>query len=227
MIDLSSQFVIFGVPTLSNNVCVEFLVSMLATTRLLEASGCRYDLMMIGGDPFIANARNRISADFLNHSQATDLFWIDDDVGWPAVKVLEFLDSSHDIIMGVPPTKIAVRQFPCDIEHDAQGQLIERDGLYKAHMGPTGFMRVKRRVLDRLAAVSPHYGELGAKPWPAIFETGVYNGTWCGEDRVFLDKWHKLGGEAWIDPSIVFSHRGAKKWIGRLGDSILRPEAAL
>lgn len=214
--------VIFATPCYDHRVCYEFLKSSLETEWALNARGIARGYIGRGGDQFIAKVRNKIVTEFLkNYPMATHLFFLDDDIGWPPGKVIEFLDRPEDIIAGIYPKKQENRDFPVELEADAfSGSLVERDGLVKARGVPTGFMRIKRRVLEKMAEVSGTFREMDADgtwgEYYEIFRCGVMNGEFNGEDYIFCQNAMAMGFEIWVDPNIPFTHRGNKKWADNL-----------
>lgn len=210
--------VIFGTPCYDHRVCYEFLRSSLETEWALNARGWARGYIGRGGDQFIAKARNKIVSEFLqNYPMATHLFFLDDDISWPAKKAIEFLERDLDIIAGVYPKKQEQRDFPVELEADkTTGALVEVNGLVKARAVPTGFMCIKRRVLEALAEQSGIFRETEAdgiqKEFYNIFRTGVMNEEFNGEDYLFCMNAQALGFDIWVDPDIEFTHRGNKKW---------------
>lgn len=221
-IPTTSTCVIFGTPTYDHRVCYEFHRSALETEWALNAKGWARGYIGRGGDQFIAKARNKIATEFLqSYPMATHLFFIDDDVGWPAHKVIEFLSRPEDIIAGIYPKKQDDRDFPVELEADATtGELIEKDGLIKARAVPTGFMCIRRRVLEKLAEQAGIFREYeigaGKREFYNIFRTGVMNEEFNGEDYLMCLNATALGFEIWVDPNIEFTHRGQRKWTDNL-----------
>lgn len=217
------QCVVFATPTLAHQVSVDFLNAMLDVRLLLAQRGIPHAFRQVGGDCFVAKARNKLATQFVQeHPQATDLFFVDDDVGFPAEKVIEFLGRPEDVVAGVYPKKSDATDFPVTLLGSADG-LIEHNGLIQAHAVPTGFLRIKRRVVEQLAGRSTKFKDRGAngeiEEFYNIFEAGRGpDGFWWGEDYTFCRKWSDLGGEIWVDPSIPFKHRGSKTWKAALSD---------
>lgn len=219
------SLVIFATPTLSHAVSIEYHQAMLGTATLLMQRGIGQGWHVVGGDQFIWKARNRLVCEILaDFPEATDIFMIDDDVGFPPSKVLEFIARPEMVLAGVYPKKNQHNEFPIELETDDAGRIIARDGLYKAKTIPAGFLRIKREVLEQLAAGAETYAEPdSAGQWHErsyIFEAGVRDGKLMTEDAIFCRKWRDLGGEIWVDPDIQFSHRGAAVWHGKLATMI-------
>ncbi len=128
---------------------------------MLTKQGIDYVVSLLGGDPYLPKCRNRLAGTFLTDTpRATHLFFLDDDIGWPAAKVLEFLKRPEDIICGIYPKRDDNSSFPVTLKLDANHRMIEKDGLRLAQLVPTGFMRIKRHVLEKMAARSMKYTDI-------------------------------------------------------------------
>jgi len=198
---------------------------MAATTWLLGRLEIDAMVCFRPGLQFVEVARNLLCTEFLqNYPAATDLFFIDDDVGgWPREKVIEFINRPELIVAGVYPYRTDNPQFPVKLQL-VDGKVVERNGLYLAAEIPAGFMRLKREVVEHFAAKSQTFGWLEKdgqmKTVFSIFERGIHNGEFWGEDAFFSARCHDEGIEMWIDPDIKFKHRGSKAWEGRFKDSL-------
>lgn len=213
----------FATPCLDHRVTLEYLMSALKTEKMLLDQQIKHEWSNRPGDPFVAKARSSCACDFLN-GEATDLFFLDDDIGWPTEAVYRFLQSDVPVIAGVYPHKLDELSFPCSFEADGD-QLIERDGLYKAVLAPTGFMRIKRWVIEALYKDAPAYRETESDgvtyERKAIFNSGpAGDGNWWGEDYAFCNACRAHGIDVWIDPNIPFYHRGQKRYEATLSHSI-------
>jgi hypothetical protein len=158
---------------------------------------------------FIDMARNILCTEFLEeYPDATDLFFIDDDIGFPAEKVVEFLDRPQDVVAGIYPKRQDDPEFPVVLKQDDNRMPIEKDGLYLAANIPGGFVRIKRHVIEKLASVSEKYKfndrERGDTSVYNIFELGPRDGYYWGEDSIFAKKLQDNGFEIWVDPKIEF-----------------------
>lgn len=214
----------FAVPTLSHSVCIEFFRSWGLTTELLRSLGVKHTIDTFGGDMYIAKARNRLAYRFLvDFPDATELFFLDDDIGWEAEAVVRFLQSCEDIVAGIYPQRQDKVNFPVMWDKAPDGSMFEAGGLLRALTVPTGFLRIRRSVLERMAAASQTYTEelAGGEVITVheIFRMGASGGKWWGEDIEFCNRWvQEFGGEIWVDPDITFTHSGRKQWSGRLAD---------
>ena len=210
--------VVFATPSYTHSVSLEYFKMTLELFPLLSRSNIHSGFSVIGGDQFIAKARNLLVGMFLSKQEPTDLFFLDDDVGAPASAILKFINRPEDVILGAYPKKQEALDFPIEVAADpATGLLKERDGLLQVIAGPTGFMRIRRHVLEALALTHgilvDNDADGNERASPNIFRTGVGNDNrFYGEDWQFCLDVQAAGFEVWCDPDIDFTHRGHKVW---------------
>lgn len=218
--------VVFATPALGASVCLEYKNSMMQTVMLLGQNGIPHGVLDRAGDAYLGKVRSKLATEFLeSFPTAQNFFFLDDDIGWPAHKVIEFLKRPEPILAGIYPKKSDEVEFPVEMLFDlGTGGLIERDGLFRAGGIPTGFLRIKRAALEKLAAMSRRFRTMepeGVRWYYYIFETGVADDEWYwGEDYCMARKWLDTGGEIWVDPNIEFTHRGTKKWKNTLANHL-------
>lgn len=219
--------VVFGIPCYDHRVAIEFFRSAIQTEVLLAEKGIMHTYMLKPGDQFIAKVRSKIASEFLrDHPDATHLFFLDDDISWPPSKVIEFLERDEDILAGIYPKKQEKRDFPVELEGNVKtGELIEKDGLVRAIAVPTGFMCIRRNVLEELSRHAGTFREQDANDqwheYSYIFRTAVTSdGMFAGEDYVMCQNARAAGFEIWVDPAIPFTHRGPRLWKDNLSDHL-------
>jgi hypothetical protein len=219
--------VVFATPLSRPWVSLEYDQSLAATCWGLGRLGIRYEAIKLSGEDH-AQARNKLLTTFLeDHPTASDLMWIDDDIGWDPQRLVDWLTRPEDIIAGAYRLKEADDEigFPIGIATE-HGRMIEQDGLIGADSVAGGFIRMRRHVAEMLAAnadkfwrVDPRTG--ARKEWFNVFEMGRGpDGRWWGEDFAMCCKWRALGGEIWIDPLMPLTHRGEKTWDATLADHL-------
>ena len=228
-IDLKSvgapYFVVFATPTLSHSLSAEFVTSLAQSGEMLRQAGIPYVIHFAGGDPYLPKVRNQLATQFLrDHPEATDLFFIDDDVGWQPEAIMRMLEADVDVIAGVYPKKQETVAFPCELAIE-DNNIVWNGRLLKAKMVPTGFLRIRRHVMEKMAAESKRYRGImpsGEQEHTEFFWVGIDpdDGEWCGEDVAFCRRWRKMGGDLWIDPDITFSHVGRYRWTNNIGIAV-------
>ena len=228
--------VVVGTPTFTNAQATEFTGSMIELAGEMSRRSISLGWAVWPNLQFVDAARNFIVRDFLaKNPTATHLFFIDDDVGFPWMKVLEFLVLDLPIVAGVPPMKIdGPGQFPVFLTllPNAEGRsqrdrLVRKGHLLQATQIPAGFLCIRRDVLEGMARVASTYAMMASNGAMDvcfnIFDrgpreplTGKRSGEYVGEDTWFGQLAQAAGYEIWVDPDIEFTHRGTKKWVGNL-----------
>jgi hypothetical protein len=209
--------VFFATPTYDFGFSAEYTASMLMTGYHLAHQKIQMCAQFVGGMCFIDIARNKLVTGFLN-TDATDLFFIDADVGWDYKCIPRFLDYEEEIVAGLVPK----RAEPTFYHDNALTSVISPNGLLESLEAPTAFMRIRRSVFEKLDLAHPEYANhFTLDCGPAYFQTGYVPKPdkdgfkdFLGEDIFFCRQWIAMGGKIWIDPQVEFSHRGSKEWKG-------------
>lgn len=229
---IAPRMIVFGIPCLSGNMSVGTALSLVETCDLLTKSGFNYSIIIRPGDPYLSKVRSKIATACLDeHPTAEALFFIDDDVRFPPRKVLEFMQRPEPVLAGLYPMKDDDINFPAHLACDpATGIVIERDGLVRATMVPTGFLRIRREVLESFRRAKSRFTDAEAdgksRVYSNIFQMGTRpDGGFMGEDCWFCDDWVSAGGEIWVDPDIEFGHRGYKTWTSTFKDHLAKYRA--
>jgi hypothetical protein len=88
---------------------------------------------------------------------------------------------------------------------------------------PTGFMMIKRTVIDKMSKAFPStkYDDDIRALTPeenkyafALFDCAVEDGHYMSEDWLFCSRWRKMGGNIWINVAIELLHTGIEDYSG-------------
>lgn len=189
------------------------------TTAALAEAGIGWELAIYSGNCHVDSSRNRLVRDFLR-SDCTDMVFIDADVAWPAQNMVDLLGYDRDIVAGVYPKKHGDDTYPLLLLPGTQEIWAERDGLIEVQGVPTGFLRIRRQVLQRLADEAVKYNarnEAQDGAMALIFERQVIDGQLWGGDYVFCRKARDAGFKIHIAPEMRFEHSGEESWTGSVG----------
>jgi len=228
--------VVFAIPTFDGNIRSECVTGLCAAQRLLSDKGIPYDVFIISECPVITTARNTLVAMFMA-TDATDLFFIDADVGFDAMGVVEILHRREEIVAGIYPLKREMHGYPVEVKTD-DGIPIGRDGLIEANLLPAGFMRIKRSVFERMIESYPELKYEDSVVEVAgsellqgydFFGMGVdpKSRRWTTEDYSFCQRWRDIGGQLWVYPDIDFTHVGRQGYRGNYHKFLLRQPGGL
>lgn len=187
----------------------------------LKDAGIAVDLCHIADHVHVDDARNAIVRDFLM-SKADSLVFIDNDVGWEPEMLVRLCKHDRDVVAGVYPLKQTEEEYPVRVAPGVE-LWADEDGLVEVLGVPTGFLKIKRHVLEKLSDAEPRkfYGrgqENTGVPHSIIFERIYKDGVRYSGDYAFCEKWRDMGGKLYVDPTMTFSHAGSFEWSGSLGD---------
>jgi hypothetical protein len=231
-----SNHVMIATPT-SRPFPTAYLMSMAATVEALVRFGVRFDLHVLDGDCHVDDARNHVFREFLL-TDCTDLFFIDSDLGWSAEAFLRLLKADGDIVAGVYRHKHDEETYPF---HPFPNSVADADGMFTVPKAPTGFMRIRRNVIEALYADGKTKGKWhwdgpedeasGKPPMVTICERayredlnltvdpGDQSRRYSGDLTLCL-KARNLGFTVRVDIDMPFSHCGEKAWNGHLGNHL-------
>jgi hypothetical protein len=203
----------------------------------------------IANESLVTRARNVLVAYFLQ-SDFTRLMFIDADIEFQVEDVIKLIAHNKDVAVGAYPKKgvnwqriresvkqtdqpfddKAIASFGSDyainfkfINREAKQIAIE-NGLIRLHDGATGFMMIKREVIDKMITSYPelkYNNDLNTPPelnphFYAFFDTMIdpKDKRYLSEDYTFSRRWQDIGGEIWLDPSISLNHYGSFNFQG-------------
>lgn len=205
----------------------QYTLALAETCVLLQGLGIRFNYTSVVGSSQLPRARNVLVARFLA-SGATDLMFIDDDVGWDQNDVVRLLASEQPLIAGITRKKTDaiddVSGWGCEFLDGAdRGFETDAAGNIAVARAATGFMRIQRQVFEALIRAHPEWQrggvpELTPAEQPFYHRFFAYDDGELTEDYVFCDRWRQIGGRVFIDPTLRLSHVGVKAYSGAIGE---------
>jgi hypothetical protein len=232
---------LIGTPCYNGNVTMQYMSSMLRLQEALARERTDFSLAMTGSESLITRARNFIVSKFLGGPQFTHLLFIDADIGFDPAVVSRYLKAGKDIVAGIYPIKgldpeavrglAPGRSIATTLHYAAkliEGEVSDADGFTRAEYAATGFMLIRRNVLEQMAAKHPElkYEHSftrvdaatagGAAHLYALFDTSLDRdrGLYLPEDYTFCNRWRAMGGEIWVDVRSKFTHVGTYSYHG-------------
>lgn len=172
---------------------------------------------VMGNGAFIELSRNTFVKLFLD-SPCTHLFFIDADLRWEPRAFVGLLQSDRDVCCGIYRRRQEPETYPVRfIEEDDGGLQIVDGGWIPCDRAPTGFLCIKRHVIEKMVAKAPMLKISGQNGLiPSLFYTKNYeldDGTltMMGEDFCWSEDYLKQFDQPiWAWPDFDFVHGGFK-----------------
>ena len=201
--------VFFATPAYDSMVSTEHHGSIVNACKILDDGGIGSQVATLNGCCFVDRARNQLVESFLK-STCTDLWFVDADIGFDPLVIPRFMESPHEILVGIPPKRKPELEF-----HIGAATNAFSGGAFECKEAPTAFMRIRRSVFEKLDVGHPHLKTTykGDDPTP-YFQCGIFTGDFVGEDIFFCRLWSALGHSVWIDANVDFIHRGSHPFKG-------------
>lgn len=223
--------VFIAIPVGGGNLTYDCHESIIRNTHHLRDNGIKVTPYYHPCHIYIDMARNLCVDKFLS-SDCNDLIFIDSDVGFDDDAIFKLLQHDKDIVAGAYPyRKDDQSGFPVIIDFNNKNNCKEEEtGLVYAMVVPTGFMRIQRRVFEKIILLSDGKPEnvyqiqKDSNGVYTFFRTGILfpnDNTWYGEDVAFCMWWKAMGGEIFIEPRINFTHTGFKQFKGNFHEYLL------
>lgn len=214
--DTPRKHAFIGVGASEGTVEVPCFAALFAASVLLRAANISVTLCIEAGNCHVDDMRNSIVASFMD-SEADELIFIDEDVGFLAEDLLKLVMHDRDVVGGVYPKKEDAPNFPVFVEPGTQ-LWSDESGLVEVHGLPTGFLKFKRAVIEELWNESESWIGNDGREYRQIFERVIRDGMKWSHDYAVCRKWIERGGQCFADPSFMMTHTGRKTWVGKLSD---------
>lgn len=216
---LTKKHICICIPSYTGNLSLGGIVALLESSTAAHKNGWACDLVTRSADSCIQRARSIMFSEFLERSHATDLLFIDADMGWTAEGFVRLLSHDVDIVGGAyrsrgPNEVYILRPLEHELMRDKATGLMEVEGV------GTGFLRITRKAAERLAAAYPDdwYTDPTAPGMTIrnMFEFSVEGHKLNSEDYNFCRKARAIGLKVFVDPDQVLDHTGHTTYRGCL-----------
>ena len=188
-----------------------YAYALALTTAELVRNHIPFEICILEENCHVDDGRNTLVRNFLE-GNCTDLLFIDADIMWSAKDVIRILAHKDELVCGAYPKKCTPHTYPI-------GRIFNTDpvnGLLEVSYAPTGFMRIRRSVFEKLMPTQSKHGK--QRPTAVFFERKFNDKTRDGGDVTFCRKWIQYGGKVIVDPTMIFTHIGSNRWTGKFID---------
>jgi hypothetical protein len=222
-----SKKVVFCTPALDSPI-EPYFESMKASLPLLEEAGWEHAYAAQRACPYISAARANMLRSALD-ARADVVVFLDYDVSWRPGDLLKLLETEGDVAAGTyrcktedgPTAEFYMGTWETNADFTPQ---VRSDGAINARLIPAGFMKITAAGVDKFMMEYPElcYGPMYHQSVD-LFNHGVRDRIWWGEDYAFSRRWKEKCGDIWIVPDLsVDHHAGGKVYKGNLHQFLLR-----
>lgn len=224
-VSLEGRKLFIGIPTYDGKLSIKLAYTLAALMPMAMQHGMSVKLGHVSGCSIITMARNMLVDQFLD-SECTDLLFIDSDVLAKAEDILRLVAQSgdKDITAGSYPRRARDKKFFMDLYFDENNELEFDGAMMRIQRVGTGFMLIRRHVVEDIANRSEKYlGQDGIGQVANVFEFSMQDGKFVGEDYTFCDKARSLGYKVWVDVEISLPHVGQEEFTNDFKNEVLVP----
>lgn len=203
-----------GLPCYGGQISEATFSSIMRFTIRCMKLGMSIAIDTLPNESLITRARNNLVARMMADPKATHIMFIDADIGFPEDALFKLIAHDVDVVAGLYPKKALPISYVVNALKDGE----ERDGLVEVRHAGTGFLLIKRQVIERLIEKMPEkkfrdnigFGKAFEPFMYGFFETYIdAQGYYQSEDYYFCDLVRReLGVKVWVDPSIKLAHTG-------------------
>jgi hypothetical protein len=196
-------------------------------------------------ESLVHRARNVSIARFKYKSECDYFMFIDADIQFDPMSIIRLIQSGHDVAVAAYPKKCimwdqsaaAIKAGETKDPEKLATSLVLNFGTQQVTMvngfapvldGPTGFMLIKRAVIDQmynyypeLNCVNDHQNR-DLETYCAIFDCMIdpVSKRYLSEDYAFCRRWQQMGGKIHADITTTLGHIGNLRFGGCLEDRL-------
>lgn len=183
-----------------------YVRSVLMLRDELDRQGLEHDFNIAENESLVTRARNEMTASFLatDHSH---MMWIDADIDFQPKDVAALWNMQENIAVAAYPMKLwdGSRLFAAWKDGALVSDLDQFDGPTEVDLAGTGFMLIRREVIETLRLTAPSYQGMTGRV-PALYMTPVHNDGFESEDFHFCRIAREAGFKIMMEPSVRLGH---------------------
>ena len=221
--------VVFCTPSLAGPTA-PYVQALKDSLPIIEAAGWEHGYAQIVNCPYISAARANMLRSALD-AKADVVVFLDYDVSWAPGDLLKLIETEGDVAAGTyrcktedgPTAEFYMGTWDTDPVTFAP-VVRPSDGAIKAILIPAGFMKITAKGVDSFMVAYPElcYGPMYHQAVD-LFNHGVRDRIWWGEDYSFSRRWKDKCGDIWLVPNLSIDHHDkGKVYKGNLHQFLLR-----
>lgn len=198
--------VVFTTLYLGNKPTEPFIKSLTDCLQLIESNGWTHGFVQEINNPYISAARAKIVRRAMN-AEPDAIVFLDYDVAWTPEAMLKLLQAEGDVVSGTYRFKKDEEEYMGLLKYENNDLIVREDGALEAYCVPAGFLKVTPKAVNDFARAYPQllFGP-PMSPDLDMFNHGVIDGVWYGEDYAFCKRWRETGGKIWLLPDLDIDH---------------------
>jgi len=252
---LRQKHIFLATPCYGGQIGEPYFRSMMKFAILCNKYGIQYTISTLANESLITRGRNTLTSFFMENSAATHLFFIDADIEFNPEDILRMVAYDKPIVVGAYPKKAvnwgsiieAARRDPDETADTIEGHssnyvvnfefMKDKDGnrtpqvqivdnLVKLKDAGTGFMCIKKEVVQQMFEKYPETKYANDINVDMKFEPFMYalfdciidpeSRRYLSEDYTFCRRWQDMGGDVWLDPRTALNHVGHYTFRGNI-----------
>ena len=252
---LREKHIFIATPCYGGQIGEPYFRSMMRLAILCNKYDINFTVSTLANESLITRGRNTLVSFFMEHPEATHLFFVDADIEFDPNDMLRMVAYDKPVVVGAYPKKAinwnsiinAARgdeaETPDTIEghssnyvvnfdflKDEEGkpvpQIQIRDNLIKLKDAGTGFMCIKKEVIQKMFDAHPELSYANdinvdqkfEKHMYALFDTIIdpESRRYLSEDYTFCRRWQDMDGEVFLDPRTALNHVGHYTFRGNI-----------
>ena len=252
---LRNKHIFIATPCYGGQIGEPYFRSMMRLAILCNKYDIQFTVSTLANESLITRGRNTLVSFFMEHPEATHLFFIDADIEFDPNDLLRMVAYDKPITVGAYPKKAinwnsiidAARRnneetpetieghssnyvvnfdFLKDEDGNITPQIQIRDNLIKLKDAGTGFMCIKKEVIQQMFDNHPelkyandiNVDEKFEKHMYALFDTMIdpESRRYLSEDYTFCRLWQQMDGEVYLDPRTALNHVGHYTFRGNI-----------
>ena len=202
--------VLIATPAYDGRLDVWYTTSLVNSVRIAQDNGIFLHPVFMSYDALVQRARNDLFRLALEYDA---VIWIDSDLEWNPMWIMELLGSDKDVIGGTYRKKTDDAELYTVKTKD----LTATDGLIKVDGLGMGFVKMSKKAVQALWDASQPYQNEG-REGRMVCDIQIVDGQLVSEDNVVTRKLADLGFDIWLDPRMTCCHIGTKKFYGNFED---------
>jgi hypothetical protein len=253
---LRQKHIFIATPCYGGQIGEPYFRSMMRLAILCNKFDIKYTISTLANESLITRGRNTLVSFFMENKDATHLFFIDADIEFNPEDLLRQVAYDKPVVVGAYPKKAinwdSIIAAARNAELDENAQTIEGhssnyvvnfdfvkdengnrtpqvqivDNLVKLKDAGTGFMCIKKEVIQKMMDAHPDLKYVNDINVDSKFEPYMYalfdtmidpeSRRYLSEDYMFCRLWQNMGGEVYLDPRTALNHVGHYTFRGNI-----------